>query len=57
MPALSRRLLAPMLIAAAIAAGAHAYSMAAPKAQGHQLMAGPICPAGTNWDDGIKACV
>jgi hypothetical protein len=58
MRAISRYQLAPLLIMAAILGtglSAHLSASAAPHSA--VTVAGPYCPAGTNWDDILKACV
>lgn len=56
MRALTRHFVAPLIIAAAVATGAHLHQLTLPAAPPHPVLAGPTCPAGTNWDDGIQAC-
>ncbi|HUA28491.1 MAG TPA: hypothetical protein VMC03_06370 [Streptosporangiaceae bacterium] len=57
MRAVRRLFVAPLVLAAAaaIAAGpAHLDSTAAHHAQ---VLAGPQCPAGSNWDNVLQRCV
>jgi hypothetical protein len=59
MRALQRNLLVPLFAAAAIVAGGAATHVmtSAPATHARTAIAGPICPAGTNWDDILQACV
>ena len=58
MRALRRYLLVPLFIAAALAAGGvSAHQALTPATHAVTSVADPICPAGTNWDDALQACV
>ncbi len=57
MRAIRRQILTPVIVAAAIfSAGSAVHLMTAQPAHASSV-AGPICPAGTNWDDLLHACV
>ena len=60
MRALRHYLLAPIAVATAIfgllALGAAAEFAAAPAAHTRTVVADPICPAGTNWDNILLVC-
>ena len=45
-----RNCLVTLIAAVAVALGA------APVHAGSTVLADPVCPAGTNWDNGIHAC-
>lgn len=58
MRAITRSRLAPLLVAAAILTTGLSASLAADATTHHTATeATPICPAGTNWDDHLQACV
>jgi len=62
MRALKRHVLVPVFVAAAIVSGGAAAHLAttpatSPAAHSVRTIAGPICPAGTNWDDALQMCV
>jgi hypothetical protein len=58
MRAIGRYLLAPLFIAAVFgSAGVSAHTGAVSTAHSRVQLADPICPAGTNWDDVLQACV
>jgi hypothetical protein len=59
MRALWRHCLAPLILTAAVlftGGPAHFAAVAATHPSGAAI-AVPICPAGTNWDDAVRACV
>lgn len=60
MRALQHYLLAPLAVATAIfallALGASAQFTAAPATHTRTVVADPICPAGTNWDNVLNEC-
>jgi hypothetical protein len=58
MRALTRLILAPMFVAAAIlTAGTTTHLTSIPAQHSRAALADPICPAGTSWDDGVQGCV
>lgn len=60
MRAITRSRLTPVLLAAAfLTTGLSAHLMSASAVTAHRagVEAGPICPAGTNWDDILLRCV
>lgn len=58
MRAITRSRLAPLFIAAAIlTTGLSAHLAVGATAHHPATEAGPYCPAGTNWDDILQACV
>jgi len=57
MRAITRSRLAPLLVAAAILTTGLSASLAAATTHHTATEATPPCPAGTNWDDHLQACV
>ena len=58
MLAFRRHLLVPLFIAVAIASGGAAgHATTIPPAHAIARIADPICPASTNWDALLRACV
>jgi hypothetical protein len=56
MRALRRHFLAPLLMAAAVLSAAPIALAAAPAASA-SVAHSRACPAGTNWDSSVQACV
>lgn len=56
MRALSRNFLAPLIMAAAVLTAGPAY-LAASGPVAHSAAMSKGCPAGTNWDTVLQACV
>jgi uncharacterized membrane protein len=58
MRARSRYRLAPLVVAAAILSAVLPTHVGASAAVHRTVtLAGPYCPAGTNWDDAIQTCI